>query len=491
MLLPHRPTPLAGGRLGAVTLVASCVASYLVVSDVAMVNVALPSISDGLRLTASDVHWLITCYALAFSALPLLAGRIADRFGHVRVFTIGVGVFSVAAGVCGCAETPSVLEVARAVQGVGGAVVAATTLSLLTSTFIDATGRRRALAVWSATVSGGAAAGVLIGGVLTAELGWRWVFLISAIIGGLCLFGTSTQLAGSRATVLRARHLDLPGGLLVSVGLGCTVLGLSQAQLRGWESSSSLALLAGGVLVLGVFLVVELRSPDPLLPPEMLRAPGRVGAYAVTAIVGANLYFLYFAVSVYLQRVAGSGPLMAGVESLPAALAVVAGALASTWTARRFTARHQLVGSMIAIAAGFFWLSRISDGDRYWTHVGLPLTVIGLGFGLSFVPATALGTAGVRDDRAGVASGLVNSSRQLGRAIGLATLSGLVISSTHPSSPAAIVSGESRAFTICGLAALAGVVVVWLLIPRAAAAEVLDEPRDSYEPRVDRDPVLT
>lgn len=347
-------------------LLVSCLASFLIVSDVAMVNVALPSIVDALGLTATAQQWFLDAYALSFSALPLVAGRLADVFGHRRVFLIGLTTFSTSAFACGIAPAAAVLEVARAVQGVGGAVLASTTLSLLTSTYLAPAQRRRALAVWSATVSGGAVVGILLGGVLTAELSWRWVFLLGAAVGAGTVVITVRQVP-SAATGDRVRRLDLPGAIFISAGLALVVAGLIGARTPGWSGVLSGTLIAVGGLVLLLFLRQERRSADPLLPVALLLDRRRLAAVAVTALVGCTLYFLYYAVSIYLQRAQHHGPSLAAVLTLPAALSVVAGSLAAPVLSRRLSPRAQLLGSMVLLACGFAWLSRLSGTGPYWT----------------------------------------------------------------------------------------------------------------------------
>lgn len=451
-------------------LLVSCLASLLIVSDVAMVNVALPSIVDALGLTAAAQQWFLDSYALAFSALPLLAGRLADVFGHRRLFLVGVTVFSASALGCTIAPDTAVLEVARALQGVGGAILASTTLSLLTSTY-QGSARRRAVAIWSATVSGGAVVGILLGGVLTSELSWRCVFGLSVVVGAATILVTVRRLA-PEPRMRRSRKLDITGSAAISAGLALLVAGLIGARTPDWSAATTAALLAAGVLVLLLFLRLERRSGDPLLPIQLYADRQRLAAVAVTALVGCNLYFLYFAVSVYLQRGQHHGPSVAAVLTLPAAVSVVAGSLGAPLLARLLTTRRQLLGSMLLLSGGFLWLSRLTAGGSYWTSVGGPLIVIGLGMGTSFVPATLLATAGVPVDRAGVASGVVNSSRQVGRALGLAALTGLVTSAiAAPSSPARIADGVSRAFGVCAGVGALGVVLVVLLLPR--------EPRSS------------
>ena len=355
-------------------------------------------------------------------------------------------------------------------SGVGGAFLAATTLSLLTSTYNNPQQRRRALGTWSATVSGGAAAGILLGGVVTAELGWRWIFVLSAAIA-LGTFLLTLIAVASPMAPGAGRTVDLLGGGLVTVGLALVVCGMIESRTHGWLSIVTIAIVAGGLGGLGLFWAHERTVPDPLLPVGLLLDRRRAGANVATALVGCNLYFLYFAISLYLQRVEHYGPLRAGVLSLPAALAVVGGSLSAPYIARRVSPRRQLVTAMVLIALGFSWLSRLGVDGAYWNHLGGPLIVIGTGLGASFVPATIVATAGVPVDRAGVASGMVNSSRQIGRAVGLALLTGLAVSGLESRSPARIAVGESHAFVVCALIAAVGVPFVLMLFHGTGAPE--------------------
>ena len=463
-------------------LLVCCLASFLITSDIAMGNVALPSIVDALSLSATEQQWFVNCYALAFCALPLVAGRLADVFGHRRLFIIGLSVFAVAALTCGMAPSSTVIEIGRAVQGIGGAVLAAATLSLLTTSYPQRTERRRAFAIWSAAVSGSAVIGILLGGVLTSQLSWRWTFFFTALVGSITILVTVLRIAPTQSPN-RTRRLDAPGSILITGGLALTVAGLIGVRIPAWSTTLTLILIAGGIGVLALFVRHEHRSADPLLPVDLFMSRSRIAAIAVTAIVGCNLYFLYFAISVFLQRGQHHGPSLAAVLTLPAALSVVAGSLSAPLLSRYLSARSQLLGSMLLLAAGFLWLSALHNGGPYWTSVGLPLIVIGWGLGTSFVPATLLATDGIPADRAGVASGVVNASRQLGRALGLAALSGLVTSAlAAPSSPVRIAAAESHAFRICSAIALGGAVAVMALLPkrfdspgaRAALATTVD-----------------
>jgi EmrB/QacA subfamily drug resistance transporter len=447
-----------------VVLLVSCLASLIVVLDVSMVNVAIPSLAKGLEFSNLEQLWFINGYVLAVSGLPIVMGRLADLYGHRRVLLVGLVWFTLAGVGCAAAPNVDVIEAARAAQGIGGAVLASTSLSLITSAYPDGARRRRAIGVWSATVAAGAAVGVLLGGVVTAQVGWRGVFAVGSSVAAVTF--VVAALWRGPADAVSDRRIDLLGAGLLLSGLGACVSGFIEVGSHGWGAPLTTGLLVLGVGVLVMFGRWEARRPDPLLPIRLVADRRRAAACLAMALAGCCLYFLYFAISVYLQRVNGVGPLRAGVLSLPAAVSVTLGSIASPLLARRTTPLQQLSGALLLLAGGFFWLSGLGARTSYWTHVGLPLVMIGIGLGVCFVPATILVTAGLPLERAGVGSGLVNTSRQLGRAIGLAALTGVLLSTARPGPAAAhaIAGGASDAFTACGVIAAFGSLAVWVLL---------------------------
>ncbi|WP_181778969.1 MFS transporter, partial [Pseudonocardia pini] len=413
--------PRSDGRDRQLVLLVACLAQFMVVLDVAVVNVAIPDMTQSLSLSASGQQWVIDAYTLTFGGLLLLGGRLSDLFGQRRMFLVGVTVFTVFSLLCGLSTNETTIEVFRGLQGVGGAILAPTSLSLITVAFTDPHERGKAIGAWSAVSAGGAAAGVLIGGVLTSALDWRWVFFINIPVGIAVFLVTASGVHVPRVT--RKVRLDVPGAVLITAALALVLYAVIGVAGRGWGSPTTIWLLVAGAAALVAFLLVQARfAADPLLPLGLLRDRQRASANVLFMVIGAVIFFLYFDVSVHLQRVDGDSPLRAGLSFLPVALATTVAALNGRRILAVLGARTQLFLAMVLAAVGLVWISGIGVHGEYWTHVGLPMIVLGVGLGMSFVPATVAATAGVPSDQAGIASGLVNTSRQVGGAIGLAAL---------------------------------------------------------------------
>jgi EmrB/QacA subfamily drug resistance transporter len=459
----------SAGRSPALVLLVACLAQFMVVLDVAVVNVAIPDMTGSLGLTPSGQQWVIDAYTLTFGGLLLLGGRLSDLVGHRRMFLVGVSVFTVFSLACGLATNQAMIEWFRVAQGVGGAILAPSSLSLLTTAFVAPEARNRAVGIWAAVSAGGAAAGVLIGGLLTSALGWRWVFFINVPVGLAILLVTAIGIHLPRTT--RAVRLDVPGALLVTGGLALLLYGIIGAQERGWGAPSTLWLLVGGIVVIALFVVVEARfAKDPVLPLSLFADRQRSAANLLFAIIGAVVFFLYFDVSLHLQRVDGDTPLRAGLSFLPVALATTLAALNGRRVLAVLGARAQLVLGMVVAAGGFAWLSFLGVRGEYWTSVGLPMILVGLGMGLCFVPVTVAATADVPGDQSGVASGLVNTSRQVGGALGLAALATVAAAGLGANPPAAqIAAGDQRALLVCAGLAVIGAVTALMITPLGRA----------------------
>jgi EmrB/QacA subfamily drug resistance transporter len=431
------------------TLVVCCAAQFMVVLDITIVNVALPTMRFDLGLSATGQQWVINAYTLTFAGMLLLGGRTADLFGRRRVFVLGLAVFTVCSLLGGLAQSGGALITARAVQGVGGAILAPATLSLITTTFTDPAGRRRALGAWSATAASGAAAGVLLGGVLTDLLGWRWVLFVNVPIGIVLIAAALITLTESRADV--SPRLDIAGAVSVTGGLALVVYGIVSTNTRPWGSAATVSTLTGGIALLVVFAVIESRvATHPLVPLGVFRNRSISTANGIAVTIGAALFGMYFFLSLYLQQVNGYSPLRAGLAFLPAALATMSGALAGARLITRLGARRQLVIGPLLAAAGLLWLSSLSAGDGYLAHVLGPLVLSGLGIGLSFVPMTMAATADVPMHQAGLASGLINTTRQIGGALSLAIMATVAAAASSAS------AGYDRAFTIAAAAVAVG-----------------------------------
>jgi EmrB/QacA subfamily drug resistance transporter len=425
-------------------LAVCCVAQFMVVLDVSIVNVALPKMRTDLDLSPTGQQWIINAYTLTFAGFLLLGGRAADLFGRRRVFLLGLGVFTACSLLGGLAQNGGSLIAARAVQGVGGAILAPATLSLLTTTFIEPAARRRALGAWSATAASGAAAGVLAGGLLTDLLDWRWVLLVNVPIGVALIAAAMASLSESKADTRPS--LDIAGAVTVTGGLALLVYGIVSTDTRSWDSPATILTLLGGSALLATFIVIEARTANPLVPLQVFRLRSVAAANGIAVMLGAALFSMFFFLSLYLQQVNGYSPLKAGVAFLPLALATLTGALSAPRLVTRMGVRRQLIIGPVLAAAGLAWLSQLSTGDGYFAHAFGALVITGLGLGLTFVPMTIAATADVPLHQAGLASGLINTTRQIGGAVGLAVMATIAAQASSPT------AGYDRAFWICAAA---------------------------------------
>jgi EmrB/QacA subfamily drug resistance transporter len=442
-------------------LAVCCLAQFMVVLDVSIVNVALPQMRADLDLSPTGQQWIINAYTLTFAGFLLLGGRAADLFGRRRVFLFGLGTFTVFSLLGGLAQNGGQLIAARVVQGVGAAILAPATLSLLTTTFIEPVARRRALGAWSATAASGATAGVLAGGILTDLLDWRWVLFVNVPIGAALVAAAVVSLAESRADVRPS--LDLAGAGTVTGGLALLVYGIVSTDTRAWGSFATILTLSGGAALLAAFVVIESRLvAHPLVPLGVFRLRSVTAANGVAMMLGAALFGMFFFLSLYLQQVNGYSPLKAGLAFLPAALATLIGALASPRLVPRLGVRRQLIIGPAVAAAGLAWLSQLSAGDNYFAHIFGALVIVGLGIGVSFVPMTIAATADVPIHQAGLASGLINTTRQVGGAVGLAVMATIAAGASSPT------AGYDRAFWTCAGAIVMAAVFALALPGRPA-----------------------
>ncbi|MDQ6744722.1 MAG: MFS transporter, partial [Actinomycetota bacterium] len=419
----------AGPRLRA-TLLLCCLAQFMVILDVSVVNVALPAIRGGLHFSEQNLQWVVNAYTVTFAGFLLLGGRAADLLGRRRVFVSGLALFALASVAGGLADSQGVLIGARAVQGLGGAVIAPASLSILTTTFTDGPARNRAVGVWGAMGGAGGAAGVLLGGVLTDLLGWRWILFINVPIGLLAALAAQRLLAEGRAPE-RARNFDLAGALSATVGLSLLVLGIVRTDATGWGAPATLALIGAGVVLLLTFLAVEGRlATAPLMPLRIYASRTLSAANLVVLLVGGATFGMWFFVSLYLQQVLGYSPIKAGLAFLPMTLCIVAGSTLASRAVARVGAKPLLVTGMAAQTVGLLLFTGVSVHGHYLGDMILPSLLVAIGIGLSFVPATICAVAGVAPAEAGLASGLVNTSRLVGGALGLAILAALATART-------------------------------------------------------------
>ncbi|MHB8246537.1 MAG: MFS transporter [Acidimicrobiales bacterium] len=448
----------------------ACIAQFMVVLDVSIVNVALPAIKQSLGYSQSGLQWVLNGYTLTFAGFLLLGGRAADLFGRRRIFLIGLAVFTAASLLGGFAQDQAWLIVARAVQGIGGAILSPATLTILTTTFTQPKARSRAMGIWSAVAGAGGAAGALLGGVLTEELSWRWILFINIPIGIGTLFLGWAYLQESRAAGKRA-SLDLIGAILATGGLTALVFGVVRTTAVGWGSWQTAAALGAAVVLVAGFLFYEARVAEaPLMPLRMFERRSIWSSNLTMFLLTGALFAMWFFLSLYLQQVRGYSPIRTGLAFVPQTLAIIFGAQLSSRLVVRFGPRPLLVLGTLFSAGGLEWLSALGVHTGYWSGFFVPSVLVTLGLGLCFTPLAFAATAGVRPQEAGLASGLVNTSRQIGGAIGLAVLATVATTRMndvmHRVGPlAAATSGYTEAFRLSAMIAL-GATGAALLVPK-------------------------
>jgi EmrB/QacA subfamily drug resistance transporter len=452
----------------------ACLAQFMVVLDSTIVTLALPQMRAGLDLSTSQQQWVVSGYLLTLGGFLLLAARAGDLFGRKRVFIFGAVVFTAASLAGGLATDPAMLLAARIVQGTGAAALAPTSLSLITASHADEHQRQRALTLWS--IMGGAAGlvGVVLGGVLTAELSWRWVLFVNIPLGAGLIAAALLSLVPAPASTERIR-LDLPGALSITGGIGALTFGLSQASLDGWGSSTVVTALVVAAVLLAGFVVVEATSSRPLIPLALFRPRSLRIGNLVTLCMGAVMTAVFYFLSLYLQQALGYSALRAGLAVVPTTVILIAGGFASRQLVAVIGGRLQLLIGGAITAGGTAWLALAPAHPAYLAHILGPALVAGVGLSLMLLPVTMAGTAGVSPRDAGAAAGLLNTSRQLGGAIGLAVLVTVAATATsrasgHSTYVAALVHGYHVAFL-----AAAGVMLVAALVALAlpAAADPL------------------
>jgi EmrB/QacA subfamily drug resistance transporter len=459
------------------TLLLACLAQFMVILDVSVVNVALPAIRNGLHFSEVDLQWVVNAYTVTFAGFLLLGGRAADLLGRRRVFVGGLTLFAAASLAGGVADSQGVLIAARAIQGLGGAVIAPASLSILTTTFHEGAARNRAVGIWGAMGGAGGAAGVLLGGVLTDLLSWRWILFINVPIGLLAAFAAHRLITESRGTGI-VREFDLRGALTATVGLSLLVLGIVRTDQTGWGNSSTLLLIAAGVVLLLAFLLIEGRfARAPLMPLRIYSSRTLSAANIVVLLVGGSTFAMWFFVSLYLQQVLGYSPIRAGLAFLPMTLCIVLGSTVASRIVGRVGAKPLLIVGMASLTLGLAWFARISAHGTYVGDMLFPSLLAAIGMGLAFVPATISAVAGVAPAEAGLASGLVNTARLFGGALGLAILAAIATSRTNSdlhhagtTAHAALVSGFQLAFVISAAFALVGGLVAAFGLPRRLPA---------------------
>jgi EmrB/QacA subfamily drug resistance transporter len=466
--------PDGGGRNhDSLVLAIACIAQFMVVLDVSIVTVALPSIGRDLHYTASGLQWVVNAYVLTFAGFLLLGGRAADLFGRRRVYLFGMGLFTLASLAGGLATDAAWLTTARAVQGVAGACLSPATLTIIVTTF-PGERRARALGIWSAVAGAGGAAGAILGGVLTSALSWRWVLFVNIPIGVVAIVGALmwlTELRGQQAAGQPRPRLDIAGSVAVTAGLGALVYAIVGTETHPWGSATTLSLLGIAAVLLAVFAIIELRlASAPLVRFTLFRSRSVSGANLVMFLIGAAFFSMWYFLSLYLQNVLGYSALRTGLAFLPMGVTIIIGAQASSRILPRTGVRPLLLGGTVVAAGGFAWLSAISPHSTYWAHVFGPGCLIALALGMLFTPLAAAATTGVAFRDAGLASGVLNTSRQIGGSLGLAVLATIATDRAHAllagrdtSPTAALSAGYSRAFVVAAGLSIAATLAAFVV----------------------------
>jgi EmrB/QacA subfamily drug resistance transporter len=462
-----------------------CLAQFMVILDVAIVNVALPSIRDGLDFSATGLQWVVNAYTLTFAGFLMLGGRAGDLLGRRRMFIAGALLFSVASLACAVAESPALLLAARALQGIGGAIVSPTSLSIVTSSFAEGPERNRALGIWTALAGTGAASGCLLGGVLTSGFGWPAIFLVNVPLGLLVTLGGMRVVPADVAPPRARGDFDVSGAFLITGGLLALTYGIVQTESLGWSSLGVLGPLAAAAGLLGLFALVEGRlARSPLVPLSIFRMRQLRASNLVIVLLYSAQFAMWFFLTLYFQQVLGLSALEAGLAFVPMTAGVVTASTLAPRLIARFGIRPVLTTGMLSGSAGLALLTGIGAGGSVVTQA-LPGGVLAaLGMGLSLVPATIAAVQGVEPSQSGLASGLLNTSRLLGGALGLAALGTLAAAhSEHAAGPPleALTDGFRLAFFVGSLLCLAGALTAVTLlrtprrVPLAAPAAALPE----------------
>ena len=460
-------------------LIVIAAAQLMVVLDATIVNVALPSIQRALHFTPIDLEWVINAYTLVFGGLLLLGGRAGDLLGRRRMFVVGLLVFTLASLVGGFATSSAWLIAARAAQGIGGAIVAPTTLSLIADTFPEGGPRNRAMGVFAMMAGAGGAIGLLLGGLITTYLSWRWVLFVNVPIGLVLAFVAPRVLV---ATETQRGRFDLPGALSVTAGVSLLVYGLNHAATYGWSNNITLEALTGAAALLIVFLGIEIRSSQPLMPLRIFGHRNRSGAYGLSLAVGVALFGMFFFLTLFVQNILGYSPLRAGLAFLPVTAGIILTATVVSQTVGRIGPRVPITLGPLVLGGALFWLSRMTAETTYvWGVLG-PMIALGIGMALIFVPLSLIVVSGAQPRELGLASALLNVGQQVGGSIGLALLGTVAanvtrnqLASVVPTPSAvtnAVVSGYSSALLVSTAIMLGGFLIAVLVVRSRSVAAV-------------------
>jgi EmrB/QacA subfamily drug resistance transporter len=457
-------------------LIVLCLGDLMIVLDTTIVNVALPSIRQDLAFTETSLVWVVNAYMLTFGGFLLLGGRLGDLFGQRRIFLVGLTIFTLASLACGLANTQGLLIAARAVQGLGGAIVSAVAMALIVNLFTEPGERAKAMGIFGFVMAGGGSVGVLLGGVLTDALNWHWIFLVNIPIGGV-VFALVLMLLPRIAGSAAGTRLDVAGAVTVTVSLMLAVYGIVNANEAGWSSPQTLGLLAGALVLFAVFLVIEAKVPAPLMPLRMFRLRNLATANAVGVLWAAAMFAWFFISALYMQLVLGYSPMSVGLAFLPANLIMAAFSLGlSAKLVMRFGLRAPIAVGMLLAALGLFLFALAPVGGDFWLHVLPGMLLLGLGCGMALNPVLLAAMGDVEPSEAGLASGICNTAFMMGGALGLAVLASLAalrtegLTASGAQQLAALNGGYHVAFAIGGaFAALAAVLSFVFLRARTPA----------------------
>jgi EmrB/QacA subfamily drug resistance transporter len=466
----HAPS-LDTPRAKNLALMLLAMTQFVIVIDASIVNVALPSIGAALHFSRDDLSWVVNAYTLTFGGFLLLGGRLADLLGRRRMFMLGLVVFSLASLAGGLAQSEAWLIIARATQGLGAAIVSPAALSIITTTFAEGAERNRALGIWGAVAGMGGAAGVLLGGILTSGLSWRWVLFVNVPIGLIATMLAPRLLLESHAEN-GTEGFDVPGAVTVTAGLALLVYTVVDAVNVGWGSTGTLLRLAGSAVLLVAFVIIESRQRHPLMPFSIFRLRTLRGANIVGLLIGMSLFSMFFFISLYLQDVLGFSPIKTGVSYLPLAVGIILAAGAASQLTTRIGFKPTLIAGLLFIAGALLWFSRVpAPGGSFVADVLGPSVLAAIGLGLAFVSVTIAAVTGTKPHEAGLASGLINTAQQVGGALGLAILATVANSRTQSlfhsgvhSTAIALTKGFDRAFLVGAGFAITGAILAAVLI---------------------------
>jgi EmrB/QacA subfamily drug resistance transporter len=465
-----------------IALILLCFAQFIVVLDASIVNVALPSIGEALDFSQDNLAWVVNAYVLTFGGFLLLGGRLADLLGRRRVFISGLLLVAAASLAAGFAANEGQLIAARAAQGLGAAIISPSALSIVTNTFSDGSERNKALGAWGAVAGAGGAAGVLFGGILTDGPGWEWVLWINVPVA-LIVAALAPRLILESRSKAATRHFDTAGAVSVTAGLSVLVYALVDANDAGWGSAQTLGLLALSAALITAFIATELRSQAPLVPFRIFRLRTLTGANTVGLLVGGSLFSMFFFITLYMQQVLGYSPIDAGLSYLPLALMIIIASGVASQLVTRVGFKPVLAVGMALIAAALLWFSQVSVGGGFVSDILGPSLLAAAGLGFAFVTTTIAAVSGVREQESGLASGLINTSQQIGGALGLAVLATIANSRTddlvastgagRPELTNALNEGFQSAFLGgAGIAALGLVLTLVLIRGRDSRAHI-------------------